>query len=123
MKYPSFEDLAKVIRDSARLKRDTRIDPDAKVCRDLGLSGKIGINLLKAIESHFNIALKRELFDRIETCESMNQEDRDEVPVIQSLLGRPIPEEDPITVGQLYRVVLQELHARPEDSRADPQAN
>ena len=123
MKYPSFEDLARVTRDSARLKRDTRIDPDTQICRDLGLSGNIGIKVLKAIESHYKIALKAELFDRIETCRSIMQENRDEIPVIQSLLGRPIPEEAPITLGQLYKLVLQELHAMPTESQAAHPAN
>ena len=123
MKYPSFEDLARVIRDSARLKSDTRIDPDAQICRDLGLSGNSGINLLKAIENHYKITLKAELFDRTEICRSMIQENRDEMPVIQALLGRPIPDEDPITVGQLYKVVLLELHAMPTQSQAAHPAN
>ena len=55
MQYPSFEDLAKVIRDSAQLKKDKRIDPDSQVCRDLGISGDVEFNILKAIESHYQI--------------------------------------------------------------------
>jgi len=35
MRFPSFEQLAEVIRDSAQLRRDKRIDPDTQVFRDL----------------------------------------------------------------------------------------
>jgi hypothetical protein len=120
MQYPSFEDLAKVIRDSARLRKDKRIDPDTQVCRDLGISGDVGINILKAIECHYQIGLSADIFERI-GC-SIPPNDRDEPPVIQSLLGGPMSEEHPITVGQLYKVVLQELHGIPERSQVDRRA-
>jgi hypothetical protein len=64
VKFPSFEDLAKVIRDSARLKMDKRIDPDTQVLRDLNISGTDGARLLKAIEDHHQIRLTSEICDR-----------------------------------------------------------
>ncbi len=118
MKFPSFEDLARVIRDSARLKGDKRIDPDTQVCRNLGISGNGVPTLLKAIEDQYRIAFTSELYDRIERDCSNLREDRDESPVIQSLLGGSLLEEHPFTVGQLYRVVLQELRALPDNSQA-----
>jgi len=109
VKSPSFEDLAKVIRDSARLEKDKRIDPDTQVWRDLGISGTDGARLLKAIENHYPMRFTSEIYDRIERSA---HESRDESPVIQSLLGGSISEELPITIGQLYRVILQELHGK-----------
>jgi hypothetical protein len=109
VKFPSFEDLAKVIRDSARLGKDKRIDPDTQVWRDLDISGTDGVRLLKAIEDHYLMRFTSETYDRIE---SSPRESRDESPVIQSLLGGSISEELPITIGQLYRVILQELHGK-----------
>jgi hypothetical protein len=42
MKYPSFEDLVNVVRDSFRLKRVERIDPDTQFVRDSALLKHIG---------------------------------------------------------------------------------
>jgi hypothetical protein len=109
VKSPSFEDLAKVIHDSARLEKDKRIDPDTQVWRDLGISGTDGARLLKAIENHYQMRFTSEIYDRIK---SSPRESREESPVIQSLLGGSISEELPITIGQLYRVILQELHGK-----------
>jgi hypothetical protein len=50
MKFPSFEELAELVRVSARLKRNERIDPDTQLWRDLKLNEKQGIELLSAIE-------------------------------------------------------------------------
>ncbi len=123
MKFPSFEDLANVIRDSARLKRELRIDPDTKVCRDLGISGSDGAKLLKAIEGHYGIEFKSEPYDRIESDCSILREDRDDSPVIQTPLGGSFSEENPFTVGQLYRVLLQELGALPDNPEVRSRAN
>ena len=109
MKFPSFEDLAKVIRDSARLEKARRIDPDTQVWRDLNISGTDGARLLKAIEDHYQMRFTSEIYDRIK---SSPHESRDESPVIQTLLGGSISEQLPITIGQLYRVILQELHGK-----------
>jgi hypothetical protein len=123
VKFPSLEDLAKVIRDSGRLKRDKRIDPDTQVCRDLGISGNDGAKLLNAIEGHYQIGFKPELYDRIESARSIHGEDRDESPVIQSLFGGSFSEQPPFTVGQLYKVVLQELRALPDNSQVGSRAS
>jgi hypothetical protein len=109
VKSPSFEDLAKVIRDSVRLEKDKRVDPDTQVLRDLDISGTDGARLLKAIEDHYQMRFTSKIYDRIE---SSPRESRDESPVIQSLLGESISEELPITIGQLYRVILQDLHGK-----------
>jgi hypothetical protein len=121
VKFPSFEDLARLIRDSARLKRDERIDPDTQVCRDLGISGNDGANLLKAIEVHYQIGFTSDLYDRIERDRSILRKDCDE-PMIQSLFGGALSAEHPLTVGQLYRNVLQELSALPDISQSGLQS-
>jgi acyl-[acyl carrier protein]--UDP-N-acetylglucosamine O-acyltransferase len=121
VKYPSFEDLVGVIRDSARLKKNIRIDPDTQICRDLDISGKAGIYVLKAIEGHYGIGFNPEIFDRIESGRQ-TQQDRDETPLIQPLLGSQVREEHPITAGQLYKVILQELRGIPEYPPGDHQA-
>jgi hypothetical protein len=122
MRFPSFEDLARVIRDSARLTRDKRIDPDTQVCRDLGIFGNDGVNLLKAIEGHYEMGFTSDLYDRIERGRPILRETRD-APVIQSLFGGVSAEEHPLTVGQIYRGVLQELHEVPDNLRAGPRVS
>ena len=118
MKYPSFEDLAKAIRDSARLKRDQRIDPDTQFCRDLGISGQDGVNLFKAIEGRYEILFSSDLYNRIESSRSILRDDPDESPVIQSLFRERF-DDDPFTVGQLYRIVLQELRPASDHPQTD----
>jgi hypothetical protein len=66
MRFPSFEQLAEVIRDSAQLRRDKRIDPDTQVFRDLNISGKDGADLLKAIGGHHGCEFASEFCDRLE---------------------------------------------------------
>ena len=112
MKYPSFEDLAEVVRESARLKRDKRIDPDTQVSGDLGITGKHGTDLLKSIERFYGIEFTAESYDRRENERASPAEDPDESPVIHSLLGKSAFEEHPLTVGQLYRIVLLGLRVQ-----------
>jgi len=114
MKFPSFEELAEVIRESARLRRDKRIDPDTEVSRDLEISGKHGPDLLKAIEGHYGLKFASELCDQLENDCLMDREDGEGSPVMEPLLGRRSAERHPVTVGQLYRTVLLELHKLPD---------
>lgn len=109
MKVPSFEDLAEVVRDSARLKQDERIDPDTQFLRDLNITGKHGLEPLKAVERHYGIGFKPELYEQTQTEGLIRSEDTDESPVIQSLLGSSAPTGHPFTVGQLYKAALQGL--------------
>jgi hypothetical protein len=112
MKYPSFEDLAEVVRESARLKREKRIDPDSRVSHDLGITGTHGADLLKSIERFYGIEFTAESYDRMKNERPLPPEDPDESPVIQSLFGKSAFAPHPLTVGQLYRIVLQELRAK-----------
>jgi hypothetical protein len=113
MRFPSFEDLAQVVRDSARLKRDERIDPDSQFLRDLGITGKHWIELLKAVEGHYGIEFKPELYERLQTEELARSEDSDESPLIQSLFGSSAFTGHSFTVGQLYKAVLPALQQHP----------
>ena len=117
MRCPSFEDLAQVIRDSARLKRDKRIDPDTQLLRDLSISGKHGIELLSAVERHYGIEFEAELYERMETEAQIRSGGSDESPVIQTLLGSSIPASPSITVGQLYKAVVQGMSELPANSK------
>ena len=86
-KFPSFEELAEVIRDLARLRREKRIHPDTRISRDLEISGKRGANLLKAIKGHYGIEFASEFCDRLENDCRIDREDRGGSPVMKSLLG------------------------------------
>ena len=116
MRCPSFEDLAQVVRDSARLKRDKRIDPDTQFLRDLSITGKHGIELLSAVERHYGIEFEPELYERMETGELIRSGGTDESPVIQTLFGSSVPTSPSITVGQLYKAVLQGMSKLPATS-------
>jgi hypothetical protein len=109
MKFPSFEELAELVRVSARLKRDQRLDPDTQLLRDLRVNGKTGIDLLIAIEQHYGIRLSPEIHKALQEFGSVQCKDADEPPVIQSLFASSGAEDHPWTVGKLYRIVLEEL--------------
>ncbi|WP_348263656.1 hypothetical protein P8935_03635 [Telmatobacter sp. DSM 110680] len=113
MKFPSFEELAEVVRVSARLKLNQRIDPDTQLLRDLKLNDKTGVNVLSAIERHYEIRLSPEIHNHIQNIESIQCKDADEHPVIQSLFAPSTREEHPWTVGLLYRTVLEQLSKLP----------
>ena len=113
MKFPSFEELAELVRVSARLKRNQRIDPDTQLLRDLKLNEKTGIDVLTAIEEHYEIRLSPEIHNHIQNVGSFECKDTDEFPVIQSLLVSAKPDEYPWTVGRLYKVVLEQLSKSP----------
>jgi hypothetical protein len=117
VKYPSFEDLAEVIRDSVRLKRVERIDPDTQFVRDLVITERLGIDLLKAIEMHYGIEFAAESYDRMQSECSFHSKETGESPVIQPLFGSSFSEGPSLTVGQLYGTVLRELSRRPEMSQ------
>ena len=119
MRFPSFEDLAQVVRASVRLKRDARIDPDTQFLRDLGITGKHGIDLLKVVESHYGITFESELYERVETEGLIQSEGTDESPVIQPLLRCSRPTGHWITVGRVYKAAIQELSELP-DMRQHP---
>jgi acyl carrier protein len=114
MKYPSFEELAELVRTAARLKQGQRIDPGTQLLRDLKVNTKTGVELLIAIERRYGIRFPPEIHDHIEEIASIQCKDADEPPVIQSLLGSSRPEGHPWTVGRLYRAVLEELSRVPQ---------
>jgi acyl carrier protein len=101
MKYPSFENLVEVTRDSLRLKRVARLDPDTQFIRDLGITETQGIDLLKAIETHYGIELTAEPYDRMQSECSFHSKAIGETPVIQPLFGTSLPDGSSFTVGQL----------------------
>lgn len=109
MRFPSFEEVAEVILDSAQLRQDKRIDPHTQVFRDLDISGKGGADLLKAIEGLYGFEFASEFCDRLENDCLIDREYRDESPVMGSFLGKSSAEGHPVTVGQLYRMVLHNL--------------
>jgi hypothetical protein len=117
MKYPSFEDLAEVVRNSVRLKRDARIDPDTQFVRDLGIHERHGIDLLKAIEMHYGIEFTAESYHRMQNECSFHSKDTGESPVIQPLFGTSYLDGPSFTAGQLYGTVLRELSKRLEMSQ------
>lgn|GEM_PF-5975273 len=114
MRSPSFEELAELIRASARLKRDERIDPDTQFLRNLSIAGRHGVDLLKAIERHYGIEFSAEIYDRVQSDPVSEFEDADESSVVQTLFGKSIQSDRFFTVGQLYRSTLQELSKLPE---------
>jgi hypothetical protein len=118
MKYPSFEELAELVRTSTRLKHGQRIDPDTQLLRDLKVNEKTGVELLIAIERRYEIRLSPEIHNQIQDIASIQCKDADESPVIQTLLGSSRPEDHPWTVGRLYRAVLEELSGVPQSQLA-----
>jgi hypothetical protein len=124
MKYPSFEDLVNVVRDSLRLKRVERIDPDTQFVRDLRITETHRIDLLKKIEVHYGIEFTVDFYDRMPSeslfhakkfhAKKFHAKNADEPPIIQTLFGASRSEVGSFTVGQLYKAVLRELNRRPE---------
>src|ERR1700739_1184796 len=114
MRSPSFEELAELIRASARLKRDERIDPDTQFLRNLSIAGRHGVDLLKAIERHYGIEFSTEIHDRVQSDRVGGSEDPDESSVVQTLFGNSTQTDKSFTVGQLYRAMLLELSQLPE---------
>jgi hypothetical protein len=113
MQFPSFEELAELVRVSARLKRNQRIDPDTQLLRDLEVNEKQGIDLLTAIERHYEIHLSPEIHNYIDNLGSIQCKDTVESPVIQSLFASSTLEDHQWTVGRLYRAVLEQLSKSP----------
>ena len=103
MKLPAFENLAAVVRDLAGLNREERIDPDIQVLRDLRIVGKRSVALLKAIECHYGIEFRPELYDQVQNERTIRSEDQDEGPVIQSLLGNSMQVTRSLTVASFTR--------------------
>ena len=110
MRFPSFEELAELVRTAARLTRNERVDPDSELHRDLKLDGRRAIEVLNAIEGHFGIHLSPEIHHQFENIPSGLSKGSDSSPVLQSLMGTAIREDHPWTVGRLYKAALEELN-------------
>lgn len=111
MKFPSFEEFAEVVRSCARLKRDTRIDPETQFERDLGMTADDGTELLEDLETHYGIEFTADSFDLKEAECLFHSEGPDVFPVVQTIFGNSRTEVRPLTAGQLCRAVLKELSA------------
>ena len=114
MNFPSFEELAELIRTSARLGRKQRIDPDTQLLHDLKLNEKQVISVGIAIEQHFGIRLSAEVADQLQDMYAFQSENSDKGPVIQALFAPAESVDHPWTVGWLYRAVLEELSKLPK---------
>jgi acyl carrier protein len=112
MKFPSFEELAELVRTSAQLKRSERIDPDSQLRRDLKVHGRHAADLLNAIESHFGIQFPAAI--RNDLREAATVRCPDESPVVESLFASLRQDETPWTVGRLYKAVLEQLNRTQE---------
>jgi hypothetical protein len=119
MEYPSFEDLAEVVRRWARLKRDRRIDPGTEFERDLAISVHDETDLLNETERHYGIKFTAESFDLKPNEYLFHSSSPDTSPLIQTIFEKTGPVVRTFTVGQLYRAVLREL-SRSRDIPADP---
>ena len=109
MKYPSFEEFAEVVCRCAQLKRDTRIDPETRFERDLGMTADDGSRLLKDLEKHYGIEFGADSFELKKNECLFHSGDPDADPVVQTIFGASRTEVRPLTAGQLCRAVLKEL--------------
>jgi acyl carrier protein len=108
-RFPSFEGLAELVRTSLHVKRSERIDPDTQLLRDLKVDGKRALELLGAIEVHFGIQLSPEIHTRFQEIGSIQA--KNESPVVQSLFAGSRQDDNPLTVGRLYKAVLEQLNS------------
>lgn len=77
------------------------------------MNEKQGIDLLTAIERHYEISLSPEIHNHIENIGSIQCKDALGSPGIQSLFTPSTREDHPWTVGRLYGAVLEQLSKSP----------
>jgi hypothetical protein len=110
MEYPSFDKFAEVVHRYVEVKRDTCINPQTQLQRDLDMNHKKCFALLKTLKMHYGITLSPDSFDLKADERLFDSEEADQDPFIQTVLGTTGPEVRPLTLGQLCRAVLKELN-------------
>jgi hypothetical protein len=110
MEYPSFDQFAEVVRRYAELKRDTCINPQTQLQRDLGMNPKRCSAFLKTLEMHYGITLSPDSFDLKADERLFDLKEADEEPFMQTVFGTSRTEVRPLSLGHLCRAVLKELN-------------
>ena len=111
---PTVEDLSAVIREFAGLRPDRRINARTRIDRDLGITGDDGIDLLRTVETRFQVSVGlvdgriRQVFGLGENEYLFGSEGL-EIPFLSGLsrriTGKPAPVIRDLTVGELLAAI------------------
>lgn len=111
---PGLDEVVAVVREFAAIGPDRQISMDTRMEADLGITGDDGVDLLRAVESRFDVAMGvkdgslRSVFDLAENEYLFGSEGL-EVPFLNRIYrwitGNPAPVIRDLTVGELVAVI------------------
>jgi hypothetical protein len=118
----TVEHLIEFIRHHQRIAKEMVIDQYTLLEKDLGITGDDGGELLDVIEKEFAVSFVgsdstiRKAFGLEKSEYLFHNEGVGFFEFIASFLGRGLEKVKPLTVGELYKVVLSAQTARPAAS-------
>ena len=123
---PTMQELSAVIREFVGLRSGRHVTAHTRIDRDLGITGDDGIELLRTVETRFDVSVGlederiREVFGLGENEYLFGSEGL-EIPFLSGLsrriTGNPAPVIRDLTVGELL-AAIQKSMARPQDNGA-----
>jgi acyl carrier protein len=122
MDIPSFEELARLIREHQGFRSDKRILPEFQFERDLGVTGDDGVEILDEVQKRFGLEFSDESFGLDHNEYLFHPEGFAPFPfAFQSLFGQATPTVRPFTVGELYSVFKREMEKKANERDAPNQ--